>query len=74
MALPVVILVGEAKHWVKDLIDKSKNLKLGAGDQPGIDIPPLCYKDLKDRVIGILNKHEEEGGKFLLDGRKFIHP
>lgn len=28
---------------------------------------------MKDRVIGILNQHEKEGGKFLLDGRSFKH-
>jgi len=32
MALPVVVFVGESKHWVKDLVEKTKKLKLGAGD------------------------------------------
>ena len=32
MALPVVILVGEARSWVDDIVAKTKTLKLGAGD------------------------------------------
>lgn len=35
----------------------------------GVDVSPLCYPELKERVIGILNTVEKEGGQLILDGR-----
>lgn len=54
-------------------MEKTKKLQLGHGKDKGVDIPALCYKDLKDRVIRILDAHEKEGGKFYLDGRKYVN-
>jgi len=40
----------------------------------GVDVSPLCYPELRDRVLEILNTVEKEGGKLILDGRNFKHP
>jgi len=31
MALPVVVLVGETREWVGDIVEKAKSLKVGPG-------------------------------------------
>lgn len=55
MALPVAIFVGEAKKFVPALVEKAKALKLGAGAEKTTDVSPLCYSELKDRVVKILD-------------------
>lgn len=47
MALSVAVMVGEAKNWVPDLVEKAKKLKLGNGAEEGIDVAPLCYPELR---------------------------
>jgi len=47
MALPVVILVGDAKSWVSDIVEKAASLKVNAGWEKGADVSPLCYPELK---------------------------
>lgn len=69
MAISVGVFVGESKKWIPELVAKSKKLVLGAGNEKGVDISPLAYCELKDRVLSLLNTVEKEGGKFLLDGR-----
>lgn len=49
-------------------------MKLGAGFDQGVDVGPLCYPELKSRVLGILDTVEKEGAKFNLDGRKYVNP
>ena len=71
MALSVAILVGESKKWVPEIVEKAKKLKLGPGNQEGVDISPLAYPELLTRVNHLIGSAEKEGGKLLLDGR---HP
>lgn len=49
-------------------------LKIGYGLNEGVDVSPLCYPELKERVVGILNTVEKEGGKLILDGRNVKVP
>lgn len=69
MALSVAVLVGETKNWVPEIVAKAKSLKVGPGFVDGVDIAPLCYPELRDRIVRILDTVEPEGGKLLLDGR-----
>jgi len=56
------------------LVEKSKNLKLGAGDKSDTDVSPVCYRGLYDRIHRILDTVEPEGGKIWLDGRQYKDP
>ena len=38
MAVSVAVLVGEARNWVPELIEKAKTLKVGAGVDKGVDV------------------------------------
>jgi malonate-semialdehyde dehydrogenase (acetylating)/methylmalonate-semialdehyde dehydrogenase len=69
MALPVVILVGEAQAWLPELIERTKTLKVNAGTEPGTDIGPVISCAALERITGLIAKGVEEGAKLELDGR-----
>jgi malonate-semialdehyde dehydrogenase (acetylating)/methylmalonate-semialdehyde dehydrogenase len=69
MALPVVILVGEAQTWLPDLIERTKTLKINGGTEPGTDIGPVISCAALDRVNSLIASGITEGAKLELDGR-----
>ncbi|MEB4802209.1 CoA-acylating methylmalonate-semialdehyde dehydrogenase [Acinetobacter soli] len=69
MALSVAIMVGEAQHWVDELVNKAKTLKVNAGHEPNTDVGPVISTRAKARVIDLINIGVEQGAKLLLDGR-----
>jgi len=72
MALPVVILVGDAKSWIPDLVERSKRLKLGPGSDSQTQVGPLITEESKKRVESLIEGSKKEGAKILLDGRNAI--
>ena len=74
MALSTVVFVGESSEWIKDLIPKAQSFKIGPGNEKGIDLSPVTYKELKDRIVSIVGSAEMEGAKIILDGTKYVHP
>jgi len=69
MALSVAVMVGETKNWIPEIVEKARNMKVGPGTQEGVDIAPMCYPELRDRVKMLIGTAEKEGAKLLLDGR-----
>ena len=69
MALSVAVMVGETKHWVDELVNKTKTLKVNAGHEPNTDVGPVISTRAKARVIDLINSGIEEGAELLLDGR-----
>jgi malonate-semialdehyde dehydrogenase (acetylating)/methylmalonate-semialdehyde dehydrogenase len=51
MALTTAIFVGETSNWVKEIIPKAQSFKIGAGNEEGIDLSPVCYKELKEKIV-----------------------
>lgn len=69
MALPVLVMVGEAQQWLPELITKAKALAVGAGHLDGIDLGPLITRSACDRVSELIASGIEEGARLELDGR-----
>ena len=69
MALPVVILVGEARNWLPELARKAQTLKVSAGIEPGTDVGPVISTAALERVNGFIQKGIDEGAELVLDGR-----
>ena len=69
MALPVVILVGEARNWVNEIAERAKSLKVGNGATPGVDVGPLVNKSARARVDNLIASGVEQGATLVLDGR-----
>lgn len=51
MAISVAVFVGESKTWVPSLVEKSRSLVLGAGNEKGVDVSPLCYSEVNPKFI-----------------------
>ncbi|MGN6652016.1 CoA-acylating methylmalonate-semialdehyde dehydrogenase [Trinickia sp.] len=69
MATSAVVLVGEARAWLPDLVARAKTLKVNAGTEPNTDVGPLVSQAAKERVLSLIAKGVEEGATLLLDGR-----
>ncbi|KAK1793579.1 hypothetical protein P4O66_011959 [Electrophorus voltai] len=69
MALSTAILVGDARGWLPDLVERTKKLRVNAGDQPGADLGPLISPQAKGRVHQLIQSGVDEGATLLLDGR-----
>ena len=70
MALPVVMLVGEAQQWLPDLIAKAKTLKISGGNEPGTDVGPVISCSALSRIEGLIERGIADGAQLVLDGRK----
>ncbi|KAH7240393.1 methylmalonate-semialdehyde dehydrogenase [Fusarium solani] len=72
MALSVIILVGETREWLDDLISLAESLAVGCGLDPVVDMGPLISPASKNRVKKVIANAEKEGAKIALDGRKRV--
>ncbi len=70
MALPVVVLVGEANHWIPELVEKARAMKVGGGMEPGTDVGPLISCAAQSRVERLIGLGIEQGARLELDGRR----
>ncbi|QGE80493.1 CoA-acylating methylmalonate-semialdehyde dehydrogenase [Bordetella holmesii] len=69
MATSVAVLVGEARNWLPDFVERSKKLKVNVGTDRQADLGPLVSVNARQRVESLIQKGVEEGAKLLLDGR-----
>ena len=72
MAIHTVVLVGEARAWLPDFVEKAKALKVGLGTDKNTDMGPLIRPAAKDRVVGYIEKGISQGAKLELDGRATV--
>jgi malonate-semialdehyde dehydrogenase (acetylating)/methylmalonate-semialdehyde dehydrogenase len=70
MALPIVVMVGDANLWVEDLIKKASTLTVGPHHDPKANIGPLITKKAHQRVLELVQSGVDQGAKLVLDGRK----
>ncbi|MDN6276059.1 CoA-acylating methylmalonate-semialdehyde dehydrogenase [Psychrobacter sp.] len=68
MALSVVVMVGESKQWVDEIVEKSEQLVVSAGKDDK-DLGPLISRAAKDRVERLIQAGVDEGANLRLDGR-----
>ena len=69
MANSVVVLVGEAKEWLPELIERSTTMIIGPGTQRDADLGPLVSPQARNRVINLIDSGVAEGATLALDGR-----
>ncbi|WP_437908372.1 CoA-acylating methylmalonate-semialdehyde dehydrogenase [Sorangium sp. So ce327] len=71
MAISVAVAVGPetGDRLVEALIPRVKALKIGPGNQPGMDMGPLVTKQHLEKVSGYVDLGVKEGAKLLVDGR-----
>ena len=71
LAGSVLVPVGDAAGPLLDLLlKKTKELKVGNGAEPGVEMGPLVTEDHRKKVVGYIDKGVAEGAKALCDGRE----
>ncbi|GLR65294.1 CoA-acylating methylmalonate-semialdehyde dehydrogenase [Marinospirillum insulare] len=69
MANPVVILVGEAREWSADIVERSKTMKVGPGTDVKVDVCPVVSPQARDRIVKLIDSGVAQGATLALDGR-----
>ncbi|PLC53812.1 methylmalonate-semialdehyde dehydrogenase (CoA acylating) [Pollutimonas nitritireducens] len=69
MATSVAVLVGKARDWLPDFVERAKKLKVSIGSDRDADLGPLVSPNAKKRVEGLIQQGVDEGAELLLDGR-----
>lgn len=69
MANSVVVLVGEARAWLEDIVEGARKMKVGPGTQRDADLGPLVSPAARERVEGLIEAGANEGATLALDGR-----
>jgi len=74
MATSVAVLVGQARDWLPDIVERAARLKVNAGTEPDTDIGPVVSKAAKARILGLIEQGVKEGATLELDGRSVSVP
>jgi malonate-semialdehyde dehydrogenase (acetylating)/methylmalonate-semialdehyde dehydrogenase len=73
MAISVVVTVGDAAdRLIPAMQERIARLKVGPGTQEGAEMGPLVTGDHRDRVVGFIDKGEQEGAELVTDGRGLV--
>jgi malonate-semialdehyde dehydrogenase (acetylating)/methylmalonate-semialdehyde dehydrogenase len=70
MAASTLVLVGQAREWIPDLVAKAKTLTVGPGNAKGTDVGPLISAAACSRVESLIESGTKDGARLELDGRK----
>lgn len=71
MALSTLVLVGEARDWLPDIVEQARKLKVDGGFEDGTDLGPVISPQSKERIEGLIQSAVDEGATLLLDGRGY---
>ena len=69
MANSMVILVGKARDWLPEIVERARALKVNAGCDREADLGPLVSKNARSRVERLIDTGVQQGARLLLDGR-----
>jgi malonate-semialdehyde dehydrogenase (acetylating)/methylmalonate-semialdehyde dehydrogenase len=73
LAGSVAVTVGDAAQRVLDpLCAQTRQLVVGPGEQPGVDVGPLIRAEHRDRVAGYVEQGLAEGATLLVYGRTYM--
>ncbi|KAI5466121.1 Aldehyde/histidinol dehydrogenase [Mariannaea sp. PMI_226] len=71
MALSTLVMIGETKEWLPELVEQAKALNVNGGFEKGADLGPVISPQSKERIEHLISTAEKEGATILLDGRGF---
>lgn len=77
LAGSIAVLVGspERQDRVREaLAAAARELRVGPGDDPATDVPPLVSAEARDRAVDALARAERGGAEIVLDGRGVAGP
>ncbi|RPB27157.1 putative methylmalonate-semialdehyde dehydrogenase [Terfezia boudieri ATCC MYA-4762] len=74
MALSTLVLVGETRNWLPEIVERAKLLKVNGGFEEGADLGPVISPQSKVRIEGLIQSGVDDGATLLLDGRGYKPP
>lgn len=75
MAISAVVAVGDAADRLLDGVQaRIEKLKVGPGDEPGVEMGPLVTRQHLERVLGYVDAGIAEGADLVADGRDLRVP
>lgn len=74
MATSVAVMVGAARDWLPDFVERTKKLKISIGSDRDADLGPLVSPNARKRVESLIQQGVDEGAELLLDGRNVMVP
>ena len=74
MATSVAVMVGAARDWLPDFIERTKKLKVSIGSDRDADLGPPVSPNARKRVESLIQQGVDEGAELLLDGRNVVVP
>ncbi len=73
LAGSVAVAVGTAQGPLLEALQaEARKLTVGPGDQPGVLVGPLIREEHRARVVGYVERSEQEGATVLVDGREYL--
>jgi malonate-semialdehyde dehydrogenase (acetylating)/methylmalonate-semialdehyde dehydrogenase len=73
MAISAVLTIGEAgDRLIEGVQTRIEKLKVGPGDEPGVEMGPLVTEAHLDRVRGYVDAGVSEGALLVADGRNLV--
>ena len=69
MALTTLVMVGETRDWLPEIVEQARKLNVNGGFEEGSEVGPVISPQSKDRIEGLIASAEKEGATVLLDGR-----
>ena len=69
MANSVAVLVGTARDWLPEIVDRTRAMRVGPGTDREADLGPLVSPAAKRRVEQLIDSGVEQGATLLVDGR-----
>ena len=71
MAISVVVAVGDdtAEDLIQSLIPKIKSLKIGAYNEPEVEMGPVISKQSQEKILSYIEAGINEGAELRVDGR-----
>ena len=70
LAVATAITVGDAaRSFPPALVDLASGIRVGNGLDAGVDMGPVITPASKSRIVDLIDKGVQDGGKVLLDGR-----
>jgi malonate-semialdehyde dehydrogenase (acetylating)/methylmalonate-semialdehyde dehydrogenase len=75
MAISAAITVGSAADQLMSHIEQQAlAVKVGPGRDPSSQMGPIVTRESRDRIVGLIDSGERQGGKVLVDGRGLVVP
>ena len=69
MANPVVVLVGESKQWLGEIVERCDEMKIGPGSDREADLGPVVSPAARERILKLIDSGVAQGANLRVDGR-----